>query len=69
MLLNAFYDYASFKDYQFHNWLEIHCFLIYVNKNHNLMEEIELIKTKAENPKSVRNPHMIELLRKEVKLN
>lgn len=69
LLLNSFYDYTSFRDYVFQNWLEIHCFLNFVNKNHNLMEEIELVKTKAEHSKSVRNANMLEQLRKELRLN
>ncbi|TNV86134.1 hypothetical protein FGO68_gene855 [Halteria grandinella] len=69
LLLNSFYDYSSFRDYVFQNWLEIHCFLNFVNKNHNLMEEIELVKTKAEHSKSVRNTNMLEQLKKELKLN
>jgi len=33
------------------------------------MEEIELVKTKAEHSKSVRNTNMLEQLKKELKLN
>lgn len=69
LLLNTFYEYSSFKDYTFQNWLEIHHFLNYINKNFNMIEEIDHIKTKCEHPKAVRNQAMFDLLKKEVKVH
>jgi hypothetical protein len=60
LLLTSFYEYPSFKDYTFNSWLEIHHFLSFTYKNNNMMDEIELIKIKAEHKKPIRNPKMYD---------
>lgn len=60
LLLNAFYDYTSFGNYVFNTWLEIHHFLTFIHKNFNVMDEIEIIKVKAEHKKAVRNQSMYD---------
>lgn len=68
-LLSSFYEYPSFKDYTFSSWLEIHHFLSFIHKNSNIMDEIELIKIKAEHKKAVRNQLMYDQLKKELKFH
>lgn len=68
LLLTSFYDYPSFKDYSFQNWLETHLFLNFVHKSYNMLAEIEQLKIKCEHPKAVRNPVAFELLKKEMRL-
>lgn len=69
LLLSSFYDYPSFKDYTFQNWLETHLFLNFVHKSYNMLAEIEQLKIKCEHPKAVRNQATYELLKKEMRLH
>ena len=64
LILNAFYNFALFRESQFKAWSEIKSFLIY--RSNHIIQDIENLRVRIESNNPIYNERNIEIVKSEI---